>query len=308
MRQWMWALIVTGLLASPAQAVIYWDDGLESDSFSGTGNGGSTNVTPKFNPLPNFPESIWYSDPGVQGPGVPGTLPMTRDTAIKFDGSSSVRYNYTQKCQTSDPDAGTQSCGGSTSRNFPYASSHFGRVLIRPSAGWQWSAGNGQSKLWGVRSTQGLSKIWFNAYFSLGLIISAENTPANGSTTNLPLNMTMTREVWNCVEWEIIANNPPGTANGQLRAWLNGSATPSVNRSDISWRGVGNDSYLDFFHLYRQSGGPTKYISPASPGSGFSDIQYLHFDRIAIGTTRIGCPAGGGDTTAPATPAGWIVR
>ena len=283
----MLKIILTVLLLSVpgiSQATIYWDD--EMEVFTGTGH---------FNPLPNSPETAYA------GPGVPGTTPMTSVTDIKFSGNGSLRYNYTDKCQQLSGAAGSQPCGGSTSRNFGvYAPEHYGRVWMRVAPGWRWGISNGQSKLWGVRSTQGLSKLWFNFYFGFSMIVSAENTPNTGHTSNIPLNYTMPNNgTWNCVEWHIKANEPPGTPNGTLEFWANGSPSPTVSRQDVQWRGADNNSYLDFILPYRQSGGP---YDSAPDGT----VEHLWFDRMAVGSTRIGCGAGAPppppDTVVPTVP------
>ena len=92
------------------------------------------------------------------------------------------------------------------------------------SSDFQWGAPNGQTKIFGVRSTTGNSKLWFNFYFGLENIISAENTPADGSTTNIGVNMSQPREQWTCIEWHFIANTP-GVPNGTLQMWKNGTQT-----------------------------------------------------------------------------------
>ena len=278
---------------------IYWDD--ELTTFNGTGHGSGGATTGGFNPLPIFPEPVW-DNPNTPAPndgwGIPGTQPMTVDTSIALSGTSSLRYNYTGRCQVTDGSAGVQPCGGSTSRNFGvYAPEHYGRIYIRISANFQWAAVNGQSKIFGVRSTQGVSKMWFNFYFSLGVIASCENTPVTGSTSNIPKGgslFTMPRETWTCFEWRIKANDPPGTANGELQTWVNNVQT--FLRTDISWRGPGNNSYLDFFHFYRQNGGPAQ-------GDEADGIAHIWFDRVAIGNTRIGLVGGPApDTTPPPVP------
>ena len=259
-----------------SHAAVFWDD--EMEVFTGSGHGGGGTPTGGVNPLPTT------ADPQ-------GIFPMTADTATKFSGAGSLRYNYTARCQVTDGSLGTQPCGGSTSRSFPYADEHYGRVYLRVSQDFQWGAPNGQTKIFGVRSSQGLSKLWFNFYFGLGMIVSAENTPNNGSTSNIHLNYTVPREQWTCFEWHIKANNPPGTPNGILETWGNGVRT--ILRNDVQWRGTGNNSYFDYIHPYRQS--------------GFGNIW---LDRMATGSTRIGClgatPAS--DTVQPAPPQGLVIR
>lgn len=271
----LFLVIMTALSLVPtwSHATVFWDD--EMEVFTGTRHGGSGATTGGFNPLPNFP------DPN-------GVQPMTMDTAVKFRGAGSLRYDYTERCQITDGSAGSQPCGGSTARNFPNADEHYGRVYIRVSQNFQWGASNGQTKIFGVRSTTGLSKLWFNFYFGLGMIVSAENTPNNGSTSNIPINMTMPREQWVCFEWHIKANTP-GVPNGLLDTWKDGVQT--VSRNNIQWRGSNNFSYLDYIHPYRQSG-----------------FGNLWFDRFAVGDTRIGCLGATSDTTRPAQPRELIIR
>lgn len=299
------ALMLTWLLATPAYAAIYWDD--EMEVFTGTGHGTGGATTGGFNPLPTAAEPVW-DNPNTLSPndgvGIPGTLPMTATTATKFSGAGSLRYNYTDRCQVSDGTAGLTPCGGSSSRNFGvYAPEHYGRVYFRISNNFFWGAPNGQSKLWGVRSTQGVSKLWFNFGFSTSMLVSAENTPATGQTSNIYVNYSMPREQWVCLEWRIKANEPPGALNGELQFWVNGSSTPTISRNNISWRGVGNNSYLDYIHVYRQSGGPT----PQQVSVNTNQVANLWFDRFAVGNTRVGCLGIVTDFTPPGTPAGWTV-
>lgn len=236
---------------------------------------------------------FWDDELEVFGNGADqfDTLPTagghTVDTVVKFSGAGSLRYNYTELCQTS---GSAQPCGGWTDRTFIQTNEHYGRVYMMVSDNFQWGAPNGQTKIFGVRSTTGLSKLWFNFYFGLGMIVSAENTPLDGSTTNIPINMSMPREQWVCFEWHFIANTP-GVANGTLQTWKDGTQT--VLRNDIQWRGPTNTSAWDFVRLYRQSG-----------------FGNLWFDRIAIGNTRIGClgATSASDATRPAPPRGLVTR
>lgn len=290
--------------SSPAYAITYWDDEMEVFNASGQGNGlTSTTGTSGHNTLGNFPEPVW-DNPNTSAPndgvGTPGTQPYVVDSNIKFSGAGSLRYNYTDRCQVTDGTAGTQPCGGSTARNFPYAAEHYGRLWIRIPSNFRIGAYNGQTKVWGVRSTQGLSKVWFNFQgTALSMLVSAENTPNDGQTSNLYLNYAPPRDTWTCLEWRIKANTP-GQPNGLLDFWVNGSATPTRSSTNIQWRGSTNTSYLNFHHPYRQSAGPPPLPYPQSNGN----LTYLWFDRVAYGNTRIGCSGTPPpqDTTNPNPP------
>lgn len=252
-------MTVLSLVPMLSHATVFWDDEMES-----FGTGG-------FDALPTN-----------NGNG------HVVDTAIKFSGNGSLRYNYPALCQTSGPG---QPCGGATVRLFPQTNEHFGRMYIRVSSDFQWGAPNGQTKIFGVRSTTGNSKLWFNFYFGLENIISAENTPADGSTTNIGVNMSQPREQWTCIEWHFIANTP-GVPNGTLQMWKNGTQT--ILRNDVQWRGPTNSSAWDHIMMYRQS------------GSG-----NLWFDRVAVGSTRVGCISSTSttsNTTRPAPPQGLVIR
>lgn len=248
---------------------IYWDD--EMDVFSGPGNTQA-----------NFGTITGLSAPDPDG--------FTRDIVTKYTGAASLRYNFPPKCQTSGPG---QPCGGASTRMFPAGTTLYGRFMFRISDNWQWGAPNGQSKILGVRSSLGVSRFWFNMYFGLGMIISAENTPNTGSTTNISIGITMSRNEWTCIEYKCVANTP-GVPNGGLQIWKNGvlcnvtyMGLTSTNHTAIQWRGTGNTSLWDFIMFYRQGGGP---IAPAPVG-------HIWHDRVAVGNTRIGLV--GGDPPPP---------
>jgi hypothetical protein len=152
---------------------------------------------------------------------------------------------------------------------------------LRISQNFQWGAVNGQSKVWGVRSGTGLNKLWFNFYFGLGMIISAENTPETGHTQNIPINFTMPREQWVCFEWHFKQNSPAGTPTGIAEVWVNENQT--LNRTDIQWAGPTGNTSIGWNHIrnYRQSGGPQTL--------GVGQVAHIWFDRVAVGDTRIGC-------------------
>lgn len=253
--RWMLKHILCALLLVSvpvvSHAALYWDDQLE--------NFGGPN---EFSNWPVLPDPV-----------------MTVDPTVKLSGAGSLRYNYYPLCQTAGP---AQPCGGWSDRTFPQTNEHYGRVYIRVSQNFQWGAPNGQTKIFGVRSTTGLSKLWFNFYFGLGMIVSAENTPVDGSTRNIPINISMPREQWVCFEWHYIANTP-GVPNGTIEVWKDGVRT--VSRNDIQWRGPTNTSALDFIRMYRQSG-----------------FENLWFDRMAVGSTRVGCIGTQPASTPPAPP------
>ena len=259
--------IMTTLSLAPmlSHAAVFWDDEMEE---------GNTEFSPNY----------------MLSTMIPGGN-MAYDTNVKFSGAGSLRYNYPSTCQNAAA-PGVQVCGGWIDRTFPETNEHFGRVYIRLPPDFKWGAVNGQTKIFGVRSTNGLSKLWFNFYFSLGMIVSAENTPNTGQTSNIPINTSMPREQWVCFEWHFINNNPAGTPNGTLQTWNNGVQT--VLRNDIQWRGTGNTSVgWGLIRMYRQS--------------GFGNIW---FDRMAVGSTRIGClkATSASDTTRPAPPQGLVIR
>ena len=210
----------------------------------------------------------------------------TYDTAVKFSGSGSLRFNYPIACQ--GPIASTP-CGGWTDRLFPSGPEHYGRLYLRVSSDFQWGAANGSTKIIGLRGP-GTSRFWPSFYFGLNMIVSAENTPTDGQTTNIPINTTMPREIWTCFEWHYIANTP-GVANGTLQTWKDGVLT--TNRSDVQWRGPTNTSHLNYVRLYRQSG-----------------FGSLWFDRIGVGDTRIGCIGAPPvvDTTPPTAPSSLVAQ
>lgn len=267
-------LTLSVLLCLPtmAQAVVFWDD--EMETFAGGAN--------QFDPLPII-------DP----------VGHEVVTSPKFSGAGALQYNYYDACHAL---TGGTPCGGWTDRFFPNDSAaaetneHYGRTYLRVSQNFKWSNGNGQSKLWGVRSNTGLNKLWFNFYFGLGMIISAENTPTTGSTTNIPINITMPREEWHCIEWHFKRNDPIGTPTGIAEVWFDGTQT--LNRSDVQWTGPTGNTSVGWNHIrqYRQSGGPLV--------TGIGDVAHVWFDRVATGSTRIGCDGSPPipDTTPPSPP------
>ena len=264
----LFLVMMTALSLAPmlSHAAVFWDDEMES---FGSGDN-------QFDTLP------------IQPP--PPYNPTTSDTSIKFSGAGSLRYNFYDYCQNRPTREIPTPCGGWTDRTFPSSDEHYGRLYIRVSQNFVHSASTGQSKIWGLRSSTGLSKMWFLFYFGLGLTGSMENTPNDGSTSNIPTNMTIPRETWSCVEWHFVANTP-GVPNGIMQTWFNGTQT--LNRNDVQFRGANNNSVWDFVRLYRQAGSGNVWI-----------------DRVAIGNTRIGClgATSSSDTTRPASPQGLVIR
>lgn len=111
----------------------------------------------------------------------------------------------------------------------------------------------------------------------------------------------MPREQFQCFEWHLINNNPAGTPNGTLQTWMNGVQTHLS--TNVQWRGPGNNSVgWGQIRLYRQSGGPQQL--------GAGQTAHIWFDRIAVGSTRIGCIGSNpeGDQTPPATPTNWTIH
>lgn len=216
-----------------------------------------------------------------------GPLPsaMTIDTGTVFSGASSLKYTYGPECYQNLNSA----CGGSATRYFPVTNEHYGRFWIRLSSDYAVGVNN-HSKMFGVRSQTGFSKIWFDFNGGTNLIVQAENTPTDGRTQNYQLNISITRGVWTCVEWRM-RENTGGLSNGILQAWKDGIET--VNYTDRPWRPAGELMAWNFILLYRQSG-----------------VGAVYLDRMAVGSTRIGCSGTTPpqDTTNPNPPTNFAAQ
>ena len=133
----------------------------------------------------------------------------------------------------------------------------------------------------------------YGSTFTLALenIVSAENTPADGSTTNIAIQYVACHESNGlCFEWHFIANTP-GVPNGRCKC---GRRDPN-DCCETIYSGIGptNTSAWDLVRLYRQS------------GSG-----NLWFDRIAIGEYAdwVLRSTSASNTTRPAPPQGLVIR
>lgn len=250
-------VLLMGLgLALPVQAAVFWDDELEA------GNTG-------------------YGLPGGFSPPA-----MVFDTAVKFSGNGSLRYDFNANCY---PDSSAQSnCGGFTDRTFPGTANFYRRFYIRLSQGF--TVSDVFTKL--LRSdTTGPNSNWWTlgCCGQLKLIVGNQNVPSIGSTMNNYTSYTMPTNQWVCVEtYEKL--NTPGVADGVQQAWADG--VQILNTTNVQYRMAGDNSLFNNNRLYRQTG-----------------LGSIWFDRIAVGDTRIGClGAGTGDTTAPAPPANFKVQ
>ena len=252
-------VLVTGLLTglpTIAHSSIFWDDELEA------GNTG-------------------YGLPGGFSPPA-----MVFDTAVKFSGNGSLRYDYNANCY---PDSSAQTnCGGFTDRTFPATGTFYRRFYVRLSQGF--TVSDVFTKL--MRSdTNGLTSNWWTlgCCGSKQMEVHDQNVPV-GNTSVYYHNFTMSDATWYCVEtYEKL--NTPGVADGVQQAWVDGVQV--MNQTGIPFRASGDNSLYNNNRLYRQTG-----------------LGSIWFDRIAVGDTRIGCVGTppSGDTTPPAAPTGFIAR
>ena len=100
---------------------------------------------------------------------------------------------------------------------------------------------------------------------------------------------------WVCME-TYLAMGTPGVDDGTVRAWING--TQVINKTNQRMRAAtlnqqnGPNVKFGRVKLYTQHG-----------------LGVIYYDDYAVSRdARIGCPAGGSDTTAPATPTGWLLQ
>lgn len=276
MRTILWALMVTGLLATQAHATVVWDEGFEYTS----------NLTMVI------PTGPWDSS-------CPNTNVGTSDpvTTNPHSGSRALRLTYPP------PDS---EGGCSKNRNHPATDVLYQRWWMYVSPGWLGIPDIGTKII-----ANGPTGLYPSIWWSMGTYNSATNplvfggfpqgiyvSPGVYTTINVT-GGTIPRGVYTCMETEVRFNTP-GQPNGVLRAWINNNQV--INRTDINWRGpvagqicpgCGTNSptaQMNTMQFYRQH------------GNGFIDYDDYAISRDA----RIGCSGTGpitpGDTTPPATP------
>lgn len=278
MRRMLLAVMVTGLLATPAHAVVFWDDEMDGPS-SG------------FYYAPNFAAN---------------NMVYAFDATVKISGTASIRVNFPLACDIPPGQGTTGQCGGSLTRTFPDTASVYKRAYFRmsgsgpnptPSGLFQASALSHTKMLKGQSlSIAGASENNIRHWWEIGCCgaktfnISAEHVPTYFSTTNFFSSIVLQDNRWYCIETHEVVNTP-GVANGVAEAWVDGVKV--LTRTDIIWQRAGSNFLWHEFSLMRQNGAGNFW-----------------WDRLAAGDTRIGCIGSnpGGDTTAPATPAGWTVQ
>ncbi len=280
-RLWVLALMLTiGMSGAPAHAAILFDDSFETCM---VGGGAS------------FPCEGW-DDFGQE---TAGTLDVTNE--FPLSGSKTVRMTW------ADLNA---SGGPSIYKSFATPQEHiFIRFPTRRSAAWTYPT-NGNSKLM-IIGNLGYPRAMINDRY--GTYQVAMECPYNivNPTTGVKISslfwntgITPTGNAYDQVEMEYKLN-APGQADGLVRVWIN--AVLRLEKLNLELRGPDNtvapiagctgnnraDYTFKTIQLFKQGG-----------------IGTRHYDRIAVGTTRV-FPvgqSGSGDTTPPATPAGWEIH
>lgn len=223
----------------------------------------------------------------------PCSGPMTISTAKAISGTHSLHLNYVTLNNTQSVTA-TPSIYRSS---WTPATHIFMRFAISVDADFQISPYN--TKLIRIHEGTVYPRPWFslNSGTYQMRIEGPFDTP--GNVDIMDTGIAPNRGNWDQIEmeWQL---NTCGQSNGLMRIWVNGVLR--IERVNRAWIGEGagagglvsSCSYLiKGLQVYLQNG-----------------INDLHYDRIAVGDTRIGLAAShaSSDTTPPAAPSGLQLR
>ena len=229
-------------------------------------------------------------------------------------GGSTLRFDYTAGTYTDASTSGGKAEFGNLTGRDLYVG-HW----VKWSSNWVWhSVGSKIDYQWIAVPSFTTGQ---NACFTIHIlpdgrtVVLTSNISGNGVFSSLPHDYRVTLPSafqfnrWYWIEYHVRLNdvtadlNPPTFANvvpnGLIEFWVDD--IPRLSRTDVRFTDRVNQSWKTFLHSPEWGGGSPGGIIP-EPGIS------LWVDHTVISTTRIGRPGGAGDTTAPATPAGWIVR
>ena len=139
--------------------------------------------------------------------------------------------------------------------------------------------------------------------FSNGTLGCTNQIIWGSGTTNHPCNMgggcaeAKETNVWHWIEWRVKMNTP-GAADGEFDLWIDDIQKAHYTNIQLN-NTTESGGFKALQHTAEYGGG----------GSTLASTQYWWIDHTVISTTRIGRPGvGGSDTTAPATPTGWLLQ
>ncbi|TKB95638.1 MAG: hypothetical protein E8D41_00315 [Nitrospira sp.] len=267
-------LLCTLTIPGPSEAEIFFDSNFESCNV-GTGN--------------DFPCEGW-DDFGIEKIVAPDHNSIEITNSLSFSGSKSVKGTF------------VNAVGGinnpSIWRNHTSTKHYFFRFATRQSPGFK-IATNGHTKM--VRfldTTFGYPiPVLVYRYGTYQIVMEAPYDQADAYLLNSGVVPSQTS--WDQVEVELLLNTP-GQSNGLIRLWVNGVLRgETLNRQWIgptptSKCGNGNNTC------------PSTWSVKATQIFIQAGLGTIHYDRFAVGNTRIGLTTGqtSSDSTPPAIPSG----
>jgi len=286
-------MLRTGLIAAilimvtcvSAQAVVTQNSPFESSAGEGTW---ITSVPGGTNAIPNC---------GSQG--------LCIDQVVKLTGTGSLRYTFPSSCLHPTP------CGGFYDKSFSGGGTTNWEkfdLFVDPN----FVISTPATKIIQVQTTT-LYSDWFGMQPSPDAAVSSQTATFQVSMQRICTSQSPTLCEWTenlnsvsvpkgqsvCIEVQTVLSNPPGTNNGAVHIYTNGtlrsSRTGLINRGASSLpNGTGGNPDNGVFALtrvYRQLGSGT-----------------FRIDNLTQSTTRNPCGGGTQDTTPPGVPTGLAVH
>lgn len=265
-------LLLFLLFSVPAHAALFWEDHMDSCATSG------------FCYQPRIDDGTY-----------------TFDTSMKFAGAGSIRGNFPARCNIAGSLDGQ--CGGSMTRIHPDTANAFSRVMFRmsgsgpnptPSGSFESSVLSStkmvkRQSLQNSNPAENTMRGWVQIGKNGGkqLLISQENVPSWGRTTDEFSNITLQDNRWYCIETQEVVNTP-GVADGISRIWVDGVLV--LSDTNVMWQRAGSNFLWREYSVMRQNGAGSFW-----------------WDEFAAGDTRIGC-TGSVDASIPDAPKGLTLR
>lgn len=231
-------LVLCLLLPGQVLATTYWDDELES---------GDTGYT------------------------LPGDGSMSFDTSRKFSGNGSLKLHYDSSCY---PDGPSQ-CGGFMDRSFTPTNHLFIRFYFYlPSS---FTVGNTETKMLTILPTGSTTYDILWEMLNGNMELSASMVRAlDGQQEIHDATGSIPTDQWVCFQLEQQLNTI-GSANGIVRAWMDGVQVLNHTNMTVLVSGDSNTHFLETHRFFRQV--------------GLGDLWY---DKFAVGDAQIPCVGGGG--------------
>lgn len=269
--------LTAGLWAKPAQAAVFFDDSFEGSGPQASGWGYTASYC-SSSPCP------W----------------LDVSTDVAYSGSKSLKGTYSAGFGPPTPESNVVINTVGIYRGFAPTVDLYNRYYYRTN-GFTYGAVGTKHIYW--KGNPGYPNFFsINWWGSSELGFAGQNLADCGySSCNFYPNMAskpFANNVWYCVE-EHVKLNTPGSADGILEVWIDGTQT--LGYYNRTFRGTavngpsGNSSTMSFntFEIYKQIGDGLMY-----------------YDQFAAGNTRIGCGGSptSSDTTPPAAPNGLVIR